>query len=183
MPPKKDPNKPKGRTSAYAFYVQERRDIYRKNGDTVVFAPFSQECAELWKNVKDKKAYQDMAAVDKERYDREMAEYVPPDDGEKSKKKKQKDKTKPKRSLTAFLFFCSEERPKMKEKNPGSSVGDLAKLLGAKWKGMSEDDKQPFSDMAQDDKDRYNDEMALWKKGQFNRQEEEEGADYSEEED
>lgn len=96
----KDPNKPKGRTSAYAFFVQERRDYYRKTGQAVDFTLFSKECAEKWKKV-DKDVYQQKAEADKKRYDNEMAEYQPPVDtpGKKGKKRKSQDKTKPKRAL------------------------------------------------------------------------------------
>ena len=43
MPPKKnrDPNKPKGRMSPYAFFVQERRAQYRQKGQEVKFTEFS----------------------------------------------------------------------------------------------------------------------------------------------
>lgn len=111
MPPKKDPSKPKGRTSAYAFFVQERRAMYREQGKEVDFTAFSKECAELWKGpdmaldaAKDK--YISLAKEDRERYDQEMADYVPTDGsdkkgkkGAKRRKKKDKDPNMPKRAM------------------------------------------------------------------------------------
>lgn len=100
MPPKKnkDPNKPKGRMSPYAFFVQERRACYRQKGQEVKFTEFSKECADLWKgmNEKQKEKFVKCADADRERYRCEMANYKPAA-GRGSKKKK--DPNMPKRSV------------------------------------------------------------------------------------
>lgn len=102
MPPKKDPNKPKGRMSAYAFFVQEKRGEYREKGQDVDFTAFSKECSELWKREDaNKKKYQKLADADKTRHTREMESYVP-SEGFASKKKsskKQRDPNMPKRAM------------------------------------------------------------------------------------
>lgn len=49
-------------------------------------------------NAKDKKRFEDLAAKDKIRYEKEMANYTPADDG-KRKKKQKKDPNAPKRAL------------------------------------------------------------------------------------
>ena len=43
--------KPRGRMSAYAFFVQTCREEHKKKhpGESVVFAEFSKKCAEKWK--------------------------------------------------------------------------------------------------------------------------------------
>ena len=108
MPPKKDPNKPKGRMSAYAFYVQERRNQYRKEGREVQFTEFSKECAVLWKDLDKakKEKFFEKAKLDRERYDQEMADYVPLEGYGDSKgkkkgggKKRKKDPNQPKRAM------------------------------------------------------------------------------------
>lgn len=47
----KDANKPKGRTSAYAFFVLSCREEHKKKspGTSVNFAKFSKTCSERWK--------------------------------------------------------------------------------------------------------------------------------------
>ena len=109
MPPKKDkdPNKPKGRTSAYAFFVQDRRGQYKEEGKSINFADFSRESADVWKKMKDpeKTKYQKLSDGDKERYQREMAEYKPPSDddeggaGQRRRRRKKKDPNMPKRCM------------------------------------------------------------------------------------
>ncbi len=43
--------KPKGRMSAYAYFVQTCREEHKKKhpNESVVFAEFSKKCAERWK--------------------------------------------------------------------------------------------------------------------------------------
>lgn len=99
---KKDPNKPKGRTTAYAFFVQSEREARRarnkENGeeDTPSFAELSKFCGEKWKCLDDeeKAPFYKLAEADKTRYDQEMANYTPSEDEEtpkKSRKRKRRD--------------------------------------------------------------------------------------------
>lgn len=104
MPPKKnsDPNRPKGRTSAYAYFVAHARGEYKKEGKRVDFAAFSRECSRKWKNMDDdkKEEFVKDADLDKQRYEEEMKRYVRPaasESGRRSRKKK--DPNAPKRPL------------------------------------------------------------------------------------
>uniref|UniRef100_A0AAZ1XZP0 High mobility group protein B2 n=1 Tax=Oreochromis aureus TaxID=47969 RepID=A0AAZ1XZP0_OREAU len=135
----KDPNKPRGKTSSYAFFVATCREEHKKKhpGTSVNFAEFSKKCSERWKTMspKEKGKFEEMAKNDKVRYDREMKTYVPPKGAKKGKKKK--DPNAPKRPPSAFFVFCSDHRPKIKEDNPGISIGDIAKKLGEMWATQS----------------------------------------------
>jgi hypothetical protein len=62
----------------------------------------------------------------------------------KPKTKKEKDPNAPKKGLSAFMIFSSENRSRIKEENPEATFGEMGKLLGAKWREMSEDDKAVF---------------------------------------
>lgn len=112
MPPKKDkdPNKPKGRTSAYAFFLQDRRNEYRQQGKDVDFKDFSRECASMWKEAGEqkKKKFFDKAEIDRRRYVGEMKTYVPPDDGtgkkgKRGRRKRPKDPLQPKRAMWVIV--------------------------------------------------------------------------------
>jgi high mobility group protein B1 len=84
--------------------------------------------------------------------------------GQKMKVKAPKDPNKPKRAKTAFMFYCAQERPKHieKQKKKGEKVviGDIAKILGAGWKKLSDSKKKPFVQAAEKDKARYEKEMS-----------------------
>lgn len=76
----------------------------------------------------EKKRFQDMADRDKKRFEHEMKGYSPPK-GEKGKRRRKgkKDPNAPKRSLSAFFWFCNDERQKVKNMNPEYGIGDVAK--------------------------------------------------------
>lgn len=165
---KKDPNKPRGKMSSYAFFVQTCREEHRKKhpSDKVQFAEFSKKCAEKWKTMgpKEKKRFEEMAEKDKARYDREMSTYDPPGgmEGKGKKRKRTKDPNAPKRALSAFFFFCNEERPAVRKVLPeGSGVGDVAKELGKRWEQVKE--RSRFETLAAGDRARYEKEMAIYK--------------------
>ncbi|CAB3368889.1 high mobility group protein DSP1-like isoform X2 [Cloeon dipterum] len=166
----KDSSKPRGRMTAYAFFVQTCREEHKKKHpeESVVFAEFSKKCAERWKTMldKEKKRFHEMAEKDKKRYELEMKDYKPAK-GEKIRGKKRKhlkDPNAPKRSLSAFFWFCNDERPKVKAINPEYGVGDIAKELGRRWSDAEPETKSKYEAMAEKDKARYDREMTAYKK-------------------
>lgn len=171
MPRGKGPDaKPRGRMTAYAFFVQTCREEHKKKHpeETVIFAEFSRKCAERWKMLdKEKKRFHEMAEKDKARYDLEMQNYVPPKGvviGRGKKRKQIKDPNAPKRSLSAFFWFCNDERTKVKALNPEYGVGDIAKELGKKWSDVEPSTKSKYEAMAEKDKKRYEVEMTEYKR-------------------
>lgn len=162
----KNAGKPKGRMSAYTFFVQTCREEHRKKhpNENVNFTEFSKKCAERWKQMteQEKKRFASMADKDKQRYDREMANYVPPA-GEGGRKRKKKDPNAPKRPLSAFFIFCADERPAVKAIYPTYSVGDVAKELGDRWNKIQPEAKSKYEAKAQVDKGRYEKDMENYK--------------------
>ncbi|KAG5226882.1 FACT complex [Salix suchowensis] len=80
-------------------------------------------------------------------------------DGEESQKKrkpkKKKDPNAPKRSKSAYMFFSQMERENVRKSNPGIVFGEIAKALADKWNAMTAEEKEPYEEMARDDKKRY----------------------------
>lgn len=166
---KADANKPRGRMTAYAFFVQTCREEHKKKhpDENVVFAEFSKKCAERWKTMsdKEKKRFQEMAERDKVRFDEEMKHYEPAEKTGRGRKRKQaKDPNAPKRSLSAFFWFCNDERGGIKGQNPEYTVGDIAKELGKRWGLVDEATKSKYEAMAEKDKARYERDMNAYKK-------------------
>ncbi|KAI9486595.1 MAG: high mobility group box domain-containing protein [Benjaminiella poitrasii] len=85
---------------------------------------------------------------------------APADKGDEKKRRGKKDPSAPKRGLSAYMFFSQENRAKVKEENPEATFGQLGKLLGEKWKSMSDDEKKPYVEKAEKDKQRYENEKA-----------------------
>uniref|UniRef100_A0A673X8Z3 High mobility group protein B2 n=2 Tax=Salmo trutta TaxID=8032 RepID=A0A673X8Z3_SALTR len=164
--PGKDPNKPKGKTSSYAFFVATCREEHKKKhpGTSVNFSEFSKKCSERWRTMsaKEKVKFEDMAKGDKVRYDKDMKGYVPPK-GSKAAGKRKKDPNAPKRPPSAFFVFCAEHRGRIKADNPGMGIGDIAKQLGLLWGKQTPKDKQPHEAKAAKLKEKYEKDVAAYK--------------------
>ncbi|KAF3007562.1 Non-histone chromosomal protein 6 [Curvularia kusanoi] len=76
--------------------------------------------------------------------------------------KKKKDPNAPKRGLSAYMFFANEQRDKVREENPGIKFGEVGKMLGEKWKALSEKQRTPYEAKAAADKKRYEEEKAAY---------------------
>lgn len=79
--------------------------------------------------------------------------------------KKKKDPNAPKRGLSAYMFFANDQRDNVREENPGITFGQVGKVLGDRWKALSEKDRQPYEKKAAADKKRYEDEKAKYAAG------------------
>lgn len=84
------------------------------------------------------------------------------DGGDISKKKKKVKKVKkgPKRATTAFFYYVADIRAQVKEANPGLPVSELSKIHGKMWKELPEDEKGPYMEKNEKDKERYTKEKA-----------------------
>lgn len=85
--------------------------------------------------------------------------------------KKIKDPNAPKRAQSAYLFFCKEMRPKIKEEHPDMDSKEILKQLGVEWKkACSSDDKnikslvEKCNKAAEEDKVRYKNESESYVK-------------------
>ncbi|XP_048647213.1 high mobility group protein B3-like [Marmota marmota marmota] len=170
---KGDPKKPKGKMSAYAFFVCVQPELKKfwkkkkkKNPEVPVnVVEFSKYYSDRWKTMsgKEKSKFDEMAKVDKVRYNREMKDYEPAKGG-----KKKKDPNAFKRPPSGFFLFCSDFHPKIKSTSPGISIGDVAKKLGEMWNNLSGSKKQPYITKAAKLKEKYEKDVADYKsKGKF----------------
>ena len=83
--------------------------------------------------------------------------------GKKLKTKKLKDPNKPKRAKSSYLYYCDDKRDgvinKIKKGEKGVSISIISKQLGSGWKQISDKDKEQYIKLANDDKERYIEEM------------------------
>ncbi|CAO3587693.1 unnamed protein product [Absidia cylindrospora] len=77
-----------------------------------------------------------------------------------TKPKKKKDPNAPKGPGNVFFLFCRLQRDKIKDEHPDErSLGEVTKLLSAKWKSLDLDEKKVYQDMYQKELEEY--EMAM----------------------
>ena len=173
--PKKDPNAPKRGKSSYLFFCDEQRSKVQsqlKEGSKAT--DVTRELGVRWNKLKvNKKAaaqksmakYVKLAQADKERYDTEKAAYVPViivSSSPKETKTKTKAANGPKRSKSAYLFFCSETRSIVKDELvEGTKNTDITRELGRRWNVIKAEGKTAkFDKLAAKDKVRYQTEKA-----------------------
>ena len=96
---------------------------------------------------------------------------------DEKKKKKAKDPNAPKRPLSSYMIFAGETRASVVAENPGFSIGEVGKALGAKWKAFSAEEKAPFEAKARDAKAKYEEAMKAYKAKQAEDGSDAEGSD------
>jgi len=175
--PKSEETKPRGKMTAYAFFVQTCREEHKRKHpeEQVVFTEFSRKCADRWKTMSDfeKKRFNMLAENDKKRYDVEIATFNveaknTTAEGKKRRRKAKKDPNAPKRNLTSFFFFSNDERPKVKEVNPQFSIGETAKEIGKRWADIDPKVKAKYEKLSENDKIRYEKEKAEYEEQKKN---------------
>lgn len=171
---KKDPNAPKRALTAFMYYSQVMRPKLKEEQPELSFGDLARAVGKKYREMseQEKEKYEDMAKKDKERYGKQMSNYEAPEPSDDSdedakkpaskpaaKKKAKKDPNAPKRGLTSFMFYSKKMRPIFKEENPDIVFTEMGKLLGKKFKELSEEQKKEYIDLAEKDKKRYANEM------------------------
>ena len=87
-------------------------------------------------------------------------------EGKSGKKEshKESETPKPKRAMSAYMYFVKEQYSSMKASQPDLKFGDASKALGKQWKAMSIMSKAKFEALSATDKARYQRELKKTKK-------------------
>ena len=145
--------------SAYLHFCKAMRPKVAKEG--MQLGQVSKELARLWAETgegggEERQKYQDMAAADKERYEKELAETsvngrtarAKPASGRKSTKKSAKT-TKVPRAPSAYMLFCGDNRQNVsKEDGSKPTFGETTKLLAAMWKEIDDTTRDKYQQQA-----------------------------------
>ena len=127
----------------------------------------------MYKNLtpEEKATWVTRAEEDKMRYEREIAEYIPPPGHDsrgnlieeqrprKRNKRAPKDPDAPKRASGAYVFFTNEMRPIVMKQFPGIKFVEMGRILGERWRALTSEEKSRYEKLAQEDKIRFQYEM------------------------
>ena len=143
----KDPKAPKRALSAWIIFTTEQRPIFKVKNPEKSTTELTTLMSQEWRNMTDgdKKKYEDLSIVDKQRYMKEKEEYE--SNSENEKPKKEKDLEAPKKNVNSYMHFSRVIRAKHKD------VKYTASVLKVMWNDL--DDKSEFEEMAKVDKERY----------------------------
>jgi len=85
-------------------------------------------------------------------------------ENEKKQKKIEEKEAKPKKAITAFSVYFSEQFPSVRKQNANAKVPAIAKIIAQKWNSLSDVEKKPFVAKSEEDKKRHKKEMDEYKK-------------------
>lgn len=79
------------------------------------------------------------------------------------KGKKKKDINAPHKPLNGYVLFLNQNRARILQQNPGVEFPDVTKKLAAEWAQLPEDKRQPYLQQAEQDRQRYRQELQDYK--------------------
>jgi hypothetical protein len=153
----KDENIPKRAKSPYLYFCQDNRDKVRDElGETTKATDITKELGARWQKLnKDTKAsskkqlkkFEKLAEEDAVRYKTEKEQYMQTINSSK----------RPKRSKSAYLYFCEDNRATIIKSMPeNSKVTEITKKLGEQWRlAVKEGKVEKYQELAKKDKERY----------------------------
>ena len=169
---------PKAPSSAFEMYYRENcTEQWKKENDEYSTAKERRDAfKQMWED--ESKETQDQYAErvkeEKIKYKQILANFeesLSEDDLKVFKAKT--DKNAPKKARSAYILYSSDKRQEASElllkENPDEAVAqtDIMRKLGQMWSNASEKEKAKYVKMAEEDKARYENEMELYKKGEF----------------
>ena len=157
---KKAPGAPKRGKSPYIiFSMKIRNDVKKRLPSTAKVTDIVRAIAVEWQlqSHEDRIPYEAAAAVDKARYEDEMATYDGP--LHVLKKKPATQQEVPKRPTGAFTFFSQIMRKMWLKTQPDLHTSEIMKELSMQWKGC---DKKMYMEMEKEDKVRFEMEMEFY---------------------
>jgi len=157
----KDPQRPKRGMSAFMIYSNEVRTEVKLANPGLAFGDVAREIARLWADLpfERKEHYGRLSEEDRRRYEVDMKDYTAPPTP-KDKLRKFRDPHRPKRGMSAFMIFSNEVRSRVKADNPSLAFGDVAREIARIWKESPLDVHQRFTRLADEDRSRYEMQMA-----------------------
>jgi len=173
----KDPNAPKKASTAFMLWSLANRPRIREQFPELGFADIGKRLGEEWGQIdeKAKDHWQRQAGKDRERYEREQSAYLKSaayshwlDQASaiSGKRRRKKDPNPPKQPLTAYVIFSNEVRDQVISENPAANFGEIGKIIGAKWRALVVEDRKPFEEKANIERERYNRNLGEYRRSQ-----------------
>ncbi|ETE64162.1 Transcription factor A, mitochondrial [Ophiophagus hannah] len=169
---------PKRPLPSYLTFLNKQRDFYKKKYPELNSQQLIKEIGRIWRELPqhEKQHYEAIAKSEWDKYKEQMAKYRselnPVEEAALKEEKRirrqirkqakiKKELTafgKPKKNRSSFNIFISEHFQEIE----GTSNQEKFKALCEEWKTLPSFQKQAYSQLAEDDKIRYENEMRSW---------------------
>ena len=144
-----DPLAPKKPASAFLEFCKlERHKVAKELGISGFHPEVLKEVGRRWRVLaeEEKGVYEEKARDNVKKYEVEMKEYFGANKA-------------PKKPPTAYMEFVKEEKLRVQEEVGSTSIVEMAKELGKRWKNLPKDGKEVFEKKREDNMKLYNMEM------------------------
>lgn len=120
-------------TSAYMFFVKDQHKNVSNQHPSLKMTEIGSKLGEIWRG---------MSEEQKQQYQKQADQA--PKTIRKSKQEKEETTQKPKKALNAYMKFSQKQRANIMSENPGLKITEISKLIGQKWRGLSEEEKLQY---------------------------------------
>jgi len=143
--------KPKRARNSFAFFYSANFQSSKKANPDARVTEIVKLLSQKWKSMSDsqKQPYVEKANIDHERSQKEKAEYL------KS--------LPPKRPLAPYMLFSQEVRDSVTKSNPNASTIEIGKLLGEKWRNLSDSQKEKYRRLSEQARGEWRKQMEHFK--------------------
>jgi len=173
----KDPNAPKKASTAFMLWSLANRPRIREQHPDLGFADLGKKLGEEWGRLDEKarEHWQRQTKKDRERYEREQSAYLKSaayahwlehSSALSGKRRRKKDPNAPKQPLTAYVIFSNEVREHVINENPDANFPEIGKIIGAKWRALVAEDRKPYEEKANIERERYNRDLEEYRRSQ-----------------
>lgn len=114
------------------------------------FKELSQQCSEFLKQAA-------KTIVDSQSFTEENIKTILMDSIQSIYGKKEKTK-RPKQAKTAYIYFCTDKRPELKDQFPDEDGKGITKKLAEAWRSLDDDEKEPYIEMWKQEKEKLQSE-------------------------
>jgi len=128
--------------NAYILFANDHRKQVKERYPNANIGDTGRILGEMWRALSDreKEKYNKKSALRKEELLRSPIMVSP-----KRSPKASSTKERVKRAPSAYIIFCNEKREQVKRDHPGASFGEIGKILGQMWRGLSEREKEKYT--------------------------------------
>jgi hypothetical protein len=141
--------KPKRNRSAFIIFSSEMRaKIRSEQKDKLNSNEMMVKLATMWKELPEdeKKVYFDQAEKEKVRYLLELNDFYQTFPFEVIQNKTKKNHVK--KPCSAYALYLKEQKKVIKTHNPNLKMADILKVVGEKWKSLSEEERSVYQEKA-----------------------------------
>lgn len=154
------------------FSLITQKSVARELGSNATANEVAKKIVERWKrlSLEERVVWEETAEREKKRLCAEVASYnaaclqTGQNKQRKIIEKNRSNLNKPKRPVSAYLFYAQEMRPFLKKENPEMTAMEITKLLGELWNNASTPERKRFVELETESRNLYQVAMAEWHK-------------------